>query len=120
MARIIAWLTLVISSSCGKVSAEEWNREVAKVSCQTLKRCDPISFHRDYTSVDLCVNTTEPGDYRSCTYDEDAASRCLDAMEWNCAKIGRRYDEVVERCNAVWSCENALPTADTGGPTLLR
>jgi hypothetical protein len=100
-------------TGCGGLREERWDDEVAKVSCKTLRRCDPITFWRDYGSTSACVDATDPGDYTFCAYDPDAAAECLSAMKWSCRKIGRRYDDLVERCDAVWTCAAPETTTET-------
>ncbi len=94
-------------ASCG-LSEERWTTQAATVSCQTLRRCDPIDFHRDFADLDACVQATDPGDRAGCTYDEEAARECREALRWSCRRIGRSYDEVLDRCDAVWICDTGV------------
>lgn len=100
--------------ACGEVSRERWAGEATTTSCRTLRRCDPITYHRDYGSMDACVSATETFEPTGCTYDPRAAERCLQAMRWRCARIGRRYDQLLERCDAVWDCSTT--DSATGTP----
>ena len=110
-------LILAVGVACGRSKESRWDDRVAKVSCKTLRRCDPITFHRDYGSLSTCIDATEAEDHDECTYDRKAARRCIRAMKWNCAKIGRRYDDLVERCDAVWTCDAPDTSDDSGEPT---
>lgn len=105
---------------CGHLKEERWDDRVAKVSCKTLRRCDPITYHRDYGSMDACIDATDPGDYTFCSYDPKAADRCIRAMKWGCGRIGRNYDELVERCDAVWTCAATEDTGTTESETSSR
>ncbi|HHO53434.1 MAG TPA: hypothetical protein ENK18_21825 [Deltaproteobacteria bacterium] len=97
-------------AACGELSQERWAPRAAQVSCQTLRRCDPITYHLDYGSMDACLDATEVFEPTGCTYDPEAASRCIAAMRWRCPRIGRRYDQLLERCDAVWSCSTPPPS----------
>jgi len=101
------------TAACG-LSEERWTRQAPSVSCKLLRRCDPINFHRDFADLDACIDATELGDLERCEYDEEAARDCKDALKWSCRKVGRRYEEVVDACDAVWTCDTGNP-GTTGG-----
>ncbi|MEM6930269.1 MAG: hypothetical protein AAF602_25235 [Myxococcota bacterium] len=98
---------MLLLASCG-LSEEQWSGQAATVSCQTLRRCDPIDFHRDFADLDACVEATDPGEFEGCSYDEAAARDCREALRWSCARIGREYDDVVARCESVWKCDTGV------------
>ena len=100
------------SVSCG-LSEERWTEQAPQVSCKLLRRCDPITFHRDFEDLDACVDATTLGDREGCQYEPDAARQCREALGWSCRKVGQRYDEVVQRCNTIWTCDTGTPEAPT-------
>jgi len=74
-------------------------------------------LRRFFADLDACVEATVLGDTEGCQFDSRRARECREALKWSCRKIGERYDEVVNRCNAIWSCDTG--TVVTGGPGLL-
>ena len=113
MKRNVFSLGALVLVSCGGVSEEQWDDAVRDVSCQTVRRCDPITFHRDYGDLQTCIDATNPGNFAGCRYDESAARDCLAAFDWSCRRLGRDYDEWRARCSAVWTCDDD-GTGDTG------
>ncbi len=111
MNRTLSIIVLLQLVACGKVSEDRWESKSFKISCKTLRRCDPITYHYRYDSLGTCVDSTT-AETQGCRYDPKAARRCVRAMRWNCAKIGRRYDDYLERCGSVWDCDDA-GTTDT-------
>ncbi|MEN0067710.1 MAG: hypothetical protein AAGA48_36615 [Myxococcota bacterium] len=105
---------LLLAVACGP-SEERWTTQAPSVSCKLLRRCDPISFYRDFADLDACEDATDLGDVSGCAYDPKAARECREALRWNCRKVGRRFDEVEARCNAVWTCDSGT---DTGRSSL--
>lgn len=116
MQSLSALCAMVLLGACGRVPEEAWQAEASEASCRTLRRCDPITYHRYYTDLDSCIEVTEVPvpELASCRYDEKAAHDCLRALDWSCARLGRDHALRVETCNAVWDCA-ATGTGDTGG-----
>ncbi len=113
-----ALVTLLVGCG-GRAAEDQWDETIAEVSCKTLRRCDPISFNRDYLDLGECEEATVTGDFRGCVYDRQAARRCIRAFEWSCDRLGRDYDEWRERCDAVWDCSGAPRLdSDTGATTV--
>lgn len=112
-------LLLTLFLGCGGVSEDTWDDDVRRVSCRTVRRCDPITYHRFYSDLDGCIESTELGVTEGCRFDADMARACLDAYDWSCARLGRDYDEFLETCLAVWDCAGPAGTGDTGTATVV-
>ena len=97
-------------SSFGKVTEETWNERFAKTYCQYSKRCMALYFFYEYDDVAECAEEYEEtledqSDwYDDCSFDEDEAQDCLDALNESCQSIGEDEFEDLEACGKVWDC----------------
>ena len=109
--------------ACGGVKQEDWNEASAEASCKYSKRCSTANFYYNFEDVDACVSNTvtmlnELDDYYTdCLFDDDAAKKCLKALDASCKSTGQNYDDVRAPCYEVWDCaQDFTPADDTAKP----
>ncbi len=119
-------VAFVLMPACGwfGVSQKNWPDRSSNVSCHYVKRCHTADFWSTYDSVDQCVDETrdllqdEADLYGGCTFSEESAADCLDAMGKSCKTIGQSYDALLSACFSVWDCSGPRPF-DTGSTTSI-
>jgi hypothetical protein len=109
-------IVLLALGACGRFKEENWPETAARASCETFRRCNPLSFYSSYDSVGECADQTqvEPPQASGCTYDPEIARECLDALGWSCRKLGEQVEEVDALCLSVWACSGGSTPEDTG------
>lgn len=101
---------------------ENWPDKASVAACDYQQRCQTVEFWMAYDSKDHCEDEQrdlledEADLYDGCTFDEDAAAGCLDALGQDCKTIGQNYDALLSACYEVWSCDGPRPF-DTGVTT---
>jgi hypothetical protein len=117
--RLIPLCSLFAACGFFGPTQENWPTKASKAACDFQKRCQTVEFWANYEDRDHCEDEQrdlledEADLYGDCTFDEDAAVTCLDALGTNCKELGQNFDALLSACYEVWSCNGPRPF-DTG------
>lgn len=104
-------LTLAIGLSACGVKEDKWPEQLAHAQCAFAKRCATTYFFYQFDDQADCEDEyldywDEFGSkvYESCSFDEDNAKKCLEALDSSCKEAGQDYEDFGEDCYQVWDC----------------
>ncbi len=111
-----SWVVMaVLVTGCGPTE-ENWGDKFADAQCSFARRCDAANFWYTWDDVETCETAASDlyasADLSGCTFDDEAARQCLQALNQDCKEVGREYDGLVAPCLLVWAC--GADSADTG------
>ncbi len=106
---LICLFAATLVTGCA-VKEENWKAESASASCKFSKRCATASFWADHDNVGECIDASmlimDENDeyYSTCTFVQENAERCLDALNASCKDAGANYETMFEPCLTVYDC----------------
>jgi len=119
------WVGLLLVGGCifggGKVDAEKWPEKAADATCDFSRKCAEAAFYTQFEDAAACRATNEQALTEEleeaveddCTFVEEMADACLDALGSSCEDAGTQSETIFEPCTMVWSCDGEEPSPTT-------
>lgn len=110
MNRALMPMLMLLAGAC-QPTEKNFTEKYITAYCDYEKRCNAAAFFYAYDDKGDCLDKQE--EYYAafggkvpdgCTFDEDKAAECLDALNQSCKEIGDDLDEFDPDCDEAVDC----------------
>jgi hypothetical protein len=111
---------LACGGALGPLDADSFNKRYADLACEVNRDCFRGFYDYYWGEMSVCVqdllDEAEELEiyYEDCSFSQDRARDCLEAMEAaTCAEYYADQETIFAECLEVWDCGGATGTAGT-------